>query len=158
MKYLITKLICILSLFLISCSKEKTGNTKTIFKNSTDHRIKIIPYIGNLVDNANIKTLLQQSETVVYEANVRGKTIDPSFGLLLQPYDSVVVSYDDTVKIPHIKFNLVYTGTHRILFSSSRSISNEANYTKTITDETKNSLTGYYLYEFKEQDYLDAKK
>lgn len=158
MKYLTIKLICIFSIFLFSCSKEKTGNTKTVFKNSTNHRIKIMPYIGSLVDNANIKTLPQQSETVVYEANVRGKTIDPSFGLLLQPYDSVVVSYDDTVKIPHIKFNLVYTGTHRILFSSSRSISNEANYIKTITEETKNSLTGYHLYEFKEQDYLDAKK
>jgi hypothetical protein len=157
MKYLkISFYACCILLF--ACSKEKTGHTKTIYKNSTSHKIKIIPYIGSSIDNSNVKTLLQQSETTVYEANVRGKTIDPSFGLLLQPYDSVVVSFDDTVSIPHIKFNLPYTGTHRILFSSPRSISNEANYLKVITNETKHSLTGYYIYEFIEQDYLDAKK
>lgn len=157
MKVITLLSIYVFLVFLISCTKEKTGHTKTVYKNSTGHKIKITPFIGSTIDISNVKVLSPQSETTVYEINVKGKTIDPSFGLLLQPYDSVVISYDDTIKIPHIKFNLSYTGSHRILFSSSRSISNEANYKKEITNETKYSLTGYFLYEFLEQDYLDAK-
>lgn len=145
-------------LYLLSCTKETVGHTKTFIKNTTSHTIKLIPYNGASLDNANIKIVSPNSTLEVYNANVRGKTIDPCFGtLLLQPYDSVLVTYDDTVKIPHIKFNLPYSGTHKILFQSNRSISNHNNYLKEITDENKYSLTGQFIYTFVEQDYLDAR-
>lgn len=144
-------------LFLIGCEKEEVGHTKSYIKNTTSHTIKLLPYNGASLDNSNIKIVAPNSTLEVYAANVRGKTIEPSFGTLLQPYDSVLVTYDDTIKIPHIKFNLTYNGPHKVLFNSNRSISNSNNWTKSITNETKYSLEGNFLYTFVEQDYLDAR-
>ncbi len=123
------KYILVLPFLLVfSCKKEEIGHTKSYLINSTSHNIKILPYLGASLDNSASKTIPPNSTIEVYAADVRGKTLDPSFGTLLQPYDSVVVSYDDVVKISHIKFNLAYSGTHRVLFSSNRSISNQNNY------------------------------
>lgn len=146
------------SLVFFSCQKEEMSHTKTIYKNTTVHKIRVVPFSGGIVDNQSIKLVSALSETLVYEANVRGKTLSPSLGTLFQPYDSVVVYYDDTVRIAHIKFNLPYSGSHKVLFTSNRSISNENNYEKFITNEKKCSLTGYFQYTFTEQDYLDAKR
>ena len=144
-------------LFLNGCIKEKVGHTKSFITNTTTHTIKIYPYYGATLDNSNIKIVNPNSTVEVYKLNPRGKTIDPCFGTLLQPYDSVLITYDDVVKIPHIKFNLTYTGNHKILFSNNRSISNADHWTKLITNETKYSLEGNFTYVFVEQDYLDAK-
>lgn len=150
-------LLLLLLIVFMGCIKEKVGHTKSFIKNSTSYKIILLPYNGAAIDNSNIKVINPNSSVEVYNANVRGKTIEPSFGTLLQPYDSVVVSYDDTIKIPHIKFNLVYIGSHKVLFNSNRSISNQSNWTKAITNETKYSLQGEYTYTFVQQDYLDAK-
>jgi hypothetical protein len=144
-------------LILAGCSKEQFGHTKTFYVNSTNHSIKLLPYNGGLLLAGDVKTIPPLSTTEAYSASVRGKTIDPCFGTLLQPYDSVLVTYDDAVKIPHIKFNLSYTGTHRVLFTSNRSISNPGNYIREITNETKFSIEGRFTYTFTEQDYLEAR-
>jgi len=142
---------------LVACTKEKSGHTSTFIKNTTTHTIKLLPYKGASIDMSYAKTIPATSIIEVYSANVWGKTIDPCFGTLLQPYDSVVVKFDDTVMIPHIKFNLVYNGTHYIPFQSNRSISNANSYLKEIIEEAKRSITGKFTYTFTEQDYLDAR-
>ena len=147
----------LLVLWMTNCTKEKIGHTKTFIKNTTAYTIKLLPYSGATLDVSNIKTIPPASTVEVYSANVRGKTIDPCFGTLLQPYDSVLVTYNDSVKIPHIKFNLSYPGDHKILFQNGRSISNPNNYVKEIISETKYSLSGQFTYTFVEQDYLDAR-
>lgn len=152
-----TFLYAFFSILLTQCTKEEVGLTKTFIINTTNHRIRILPFNGSNLDNIRIKLIEPLATVEVYSASVKGKTIDPCYGTLLQPFDSVVVTYDDTIRIPYIKFNLVYSGTHRILFSSNRSISNAANYIKAITRETKTSLEGNFTYTFTEQDYLDAK-
>lgn len=144
-------------LFLNGCIKEPVGHTTSFINNTTTHTIKLLPYNGTTLDNANIKIVNPNSTLRVFDFNVRGKTIEPCFGTLLQPYDSVLVTYDGLVKIPHVKFNLTYTGNHKILFNTNRSISNANNWTRTITNETKYSLEGNFTYVFVEQDYLDAK-
>ena len=154
MKKLIS--FCLLGIF-ISCKKEEVGHTSSFIKNTTSHKIMLLPFNGAILDNASIKVINPNTTLEVYNKSVRGKTIEPSFGTLLQPYDSVVVSYDDTIKIPHIKFNTVYSGNHKVLFTTSRSISNQNNWTKLITKETRYSLEGNFTYTFIEQDYLDAK-
>ncbi|MEJ7625504.1 MAG: hypothetical protein WKF35_01470 [Ferruginibacter sp.] len=147
----------IVVIFFFGCTKEKVGHTKLYIKNTTTHTIKLLPFNGGALENNSIKIINPNSEIEVYDANVRGKTVEPCFGTLLQPYDSVLVTYDDLVKIPHIKFNLPYSGNHKVLFTSSRSISNQNNWVKAITNETKYSLEGNFMYTFVEQDYLDAK-
>jgi hypothetical protein len=146
-----------LILFLNGCIKERIGYTKSFIANATAHTIRLLPYYGATSDNSNIIIVNPNSTAEVYKRNISGKTIDPCFGTLLQQYDSVLITYDDVVKIPHIKFNLVYTGNHKILFSNSRSISNADHWAKLITNETKYSLEGNFTYTFVEQDYLDAK-
>lgn len=144
-------------LLLNGCIKENVGHTTSFINNTTAHTIKLLPYYGATLDNANIKIINPNSTLQVYASNVRGKTIEPCFGTLLAPYDSVLVTFDDIVKIPHIKFNLTYTGNHKVLFNTNRSISNANNWARLITNETKNSLEGNFTYVFSEQDYLDAK-
>lgn len=143
-------------LFIMSCKKEEVGQTKSFIKNSTSHSIKLLPYNSGILDNTNIKTITPNSIIEVYSANVRGKTIEPCYGTLLQPYDSVVVIYDNLYKIPHIKFNSTFNGLKKVVFSSSRSISNASNWKKTITNETKYSIEGNFEFTFIEQDYIDA--
>jgi hypothetical protein len=152
------KLLFIIPLIgVISCTKERSGHTSTIIKNTTTHTIKLLPYNGASIDMSYSKTIPGSSTVEVYSENHFGKTIEPCFGRLLQPFDSVVVRFDDTVMIPHIKFNLTYNGNHYIPFQSNRSISNPNSYLKEITKETKWTITGKFTYTFIEQDYLDAK-
>ena len=143
-------------LFMISCKKEEVGQTKSFIKNSTSHSIKLMPYNGGIFDSTNIKTITSNTTIEMYSANVRGKTVEPCFGTLLQPYDSVVIVYDNLYKIPHIKFNGISNAPKKVLFTSSRNISNAANWTKKITNETKYSLEGNFEFTFIEQDYIDA--
>jgi hypothetical protein len=103
---IITMRFVTLFLLMTNCTKEKIGHTKTLIKNSTAYTIKLLPYNGATLDVNNVKIIPAAATVEVYSANVRGKTIDPCFGTLLQPYDSVLVTYNDSVKIPHIKFNL----------------------------------------------------
>ncbi len=141
---------------LIACEKEEVGHTKSIFVNRTNHTIKLSPYSGNMLEANMLVNLQPYDSLIVFSDNVRGKTLDPSFGTLLQPYDSIVVEYDNLARIPHIKFNATYNGTHFIPFTSNRSISNSNNWEKVIENETSHSITGYYKYIFTEQDYLEA--
>jgi hypothetical protein len=144
-------------LFLLSCQKEKVGNTNSVIRNSTNFVIKLLPYKNGILDNSNLKELPPNTDLVVYTANVRGKTLEPCFGTLLQPYDSILVTFNDSIKIPHIKFNLPYSGTHKILFNSNRSISNQNNWTQNIESEDKYSIRGRFTFTFVYQDYLDAR-
>src|SRR6266516_5731097 len=102
------QLYLIISMVMLGCTKEKSGHTTTLIKNTTTHTIKLLPYKVTSIDVSYAKTIPPTSTVEVYSANVWGKTIEPCFGTLLQPYDSVVIKFDDTVMIPHIKFNLLY--------------------------------------------------
>lgn len=120
--------------------------------------IKIVPYRGSQINIPNVKSILPNSEIEVYNASPRGKTIEPSFGTLLQPYDSVLVSYNDSIKIGHMKFNSPVTYTRKIDFTNNRNISNsDASWIKKIISENKYSITGVFTCTFFQQDYLNAR-
>jgi hypothetical protein len=147
-----------LSLFMhSSCIKEEVGHTNSIIKNDTNFTVKLLPYKNGTIDYTTAKTILPNSEIKVFDASVRGKNLEPSFGILLQPYDSIVVTYNDTVKIAHIRFNLLVLHTRKIDFSNSRNISNSSlSWIEDITNETKYSVTGTFTYTFTYNDYLNA--
>jgi hypothetical protein len=153
----ILNITLLLALTFVGCIKEDVGNTKTYIKNNTQHKIILLPYSGSSIDNHMRREIDPLKTTEIFHQVVRGKSLEPCFGTLLQPYDSVLVTYDDTVKIAHIKFNITTNNKHCILFSSNRSISNQNNYVLITEDETKHSIKGHYTYTFTEQDYLDAK-
>ena len=141
---------------LFGCEKEEVGHTKSIIVNRTNHVIKLSPYSGSTIETNMLVNLQPYDSIIVFSDNVRGKTLDPCFGTLLQPFDSVLVEYDNFVRIPHIKFNATYNGTHFIPFTNNRNISNQNNWEKVTESETSNSITGFFKYVFVEQDYLDA--
>lgn len=144
--------------FFSSCVKDYKSTTATFIKNTTSHKIEIIPYTNGVVNNEYYKLIEAYQDLEVYSGNVYGKTLEPDFGTLLQPNDSIVIKFDDSVKITHLKFNSTIQTGHYILYDSNRSISNPSNYVKTIEKETKHYLRGNFRYTFTEQDYLDAKQ
>jgi len=140
-----------------SCiENNESFSSQSFITNTTSHIIKLLPYKGTIKDSMHVKTIQPYSNTEVDNSSGRGKSLGFCYAITLQPYDSVLVTFDDTIKIPHIKWNLVYSG-HGILYSSNRSISNINNWVKTITKETRHYIEGYYTFTFVEQDYIDAK-
>lgn len=145
-------LIQTLILCIYSCTIEKYGSTETILKNDTDYSIQILSYKGDKVYEE--KNIPPKHSLVALKMNVKGKTIYPNYGTLLQPFDSVVVIYNNTVSVTHLRFDS--KNDKGIPFSSTRNLTNPDSYIKVITNETKYSITGYYSYTFSEQDFLDA--
>lgn len=153
------KKIFIVGLVLIvSCIKDYNSSTKSYIDNKTSHNITIAPYYNGYIDSSLFRIILPFENKLVYEKNPRGKTLSPDYATILQPYDSVVVTFDGIYKTTHLKFNSEIMCTDCIVFNSNRSISNNDNYIKTITEETKHYQIGYFTYTFSEQDYIDAAK
>jgi len=126
-------------------------------KNSTSHSIKLLPYRCGMVDNERIVVIKPDVDTVVDRMSQPGKSFQPTYINNLSFFDSILVTFDDSIKIPHIRCDSTYTGSHKVPFSSKRSLMNINNWTKTYTSETKYALNGYYMFTFVEQDYLDAR-
>lgn len=155
------KLILIITVhlfILVGCVKDYKSSTQTKLINTTNHTIKITPYLNGVIDIGMQQELMPNETKIVYEANPWGKTIEPCWGVFLRPDDSVIVIYDNTYKMKHNRFNDTTTCDNCYIESNNRNLTNPNNYTPTIIKEEKEYLDGYYTYTFTEQDYLDAKK
>jgi uncharacterized lipoprotein YehR (DUF1307 family) len=151
MKYTI-----LILLFCFGCAEHKSS-TQTYLKNSTGHKIEVCPFLNGIPTNTDYKLVLPFENLKVLDMHVNGKTLSPNFGSLLRTYDSVVIKFDDSIAITHLRFNVTSVSYKAILESSGRSISNPNNYIQTISKDSKNALTGYFTFEFTEDDYLFAK-
>ncbi|MDI9318956.1 MAG: hypothetical protein QM530_00640 [Phycisphaerales bacterium] len=151
-------LTVIVFFFFLSCIKDYKSNTRSYLKNESKHSIRIYPYTMGSVDSFGIFLIKPLGNLQVFESNVHGKTLSPDYGTLLKPYDSIVILFDDSIKVIHLKFNSTITCDECIKFENNRNISNSENYVKTIVEENKKFLKGYFTYTFTEQDYLNAKK
>jgi hypothetical protein len=128
-------ILCLLSMAMFSCKKEGTGRSITLIENQSSHDIELLPYL-NGKQNADIKKFIPKNSTKeVQTAGGRDKEIGSSYGITLQPYDSVVVIFDGLVKRVHLKFNSSANTTGKIVFSDKRSIINNLNYKLTIVQE-----------------------
>lgn len=72
-------------------------------------------------------------------------------------FDSAVIEFNNSRKAVHYGYNKTGSNPNAILYSSSRSIFNEKNYTERIILGTKNLDEREFKYTFTEQDYLNAK-
>ena len=97
---------------------------------------------------------------LVLDKNEKGKGSGFSYPLYLAIYDSVLVAFDDSIKAIHYSYATTNKGNNSkaIKYDSSRSIYNESNYIRKITQEDKRSISNEYTFTFTNQDYLDAKK
>ena len=84
----------------------------------------------------------------------RGK--GPSFGFTYGDFtgDSIVVTFDDTLKVAHLAFNKTipksYPSAH------PRNLTNRKNYTHEVLENTKRYVKNEYRYIFTPADYQDA--
>lgn len=152
----------LLALFVISfssCIKDYKSSTATYLHNETEHTIEIAPYKDGLVVSGDAKIIQPNERQRVYDDSPYGRSLAPCWGRLIQPYDSVVVTFDASRRTVHLSFRdttrLASSGYLR--FVDSKNITNEDSYKEIITESNKNYLVGYYEYTFTEADYEFAK-
>jgi hypothetical protein len=153
MKYLFT-LFC---LVFCSCIKDYSSTTSSTIINKTNYLIKTEPFLNDIVESSKVISISPNSQKKVIEnAMIRGKATGDCFGRLLQPYDSVIVSFNGIKKSVHLKFNSNNTDSNTyILFGNNRSFTNNLNWKKSTWNETKNTLQTVFEFEFTEQDYIN---
>ncbi|MCC6186441.1 MAG: hypothetical protein IT256_04745, partial [Chitinophagaceae bacterium] len=98
-------IIILVSVFFISCTKDYKSGTKSYLINNTNYQIVIVPYFKNIVDSTMLQSLKPFEKKQVFESSVMGKTLSPDFGTLVQPYDSVLIIFDEKYRSKHLKFN-----------------------------------------------------
>ncbi|MFT4062807.1 MAG: hypothetical protein QM642_10685 [Edaphocola sp.] len=154
--------IHLLSLMLIEgCIKDYVSSTRTLMANQTPYDILIVPYKNGVLDMGNMRTVSAMETIEVYADNVMGKSLDPCWGTLLQPYDSVLVTFQSMPAKTSVHYSwrdTLISSQGKVPFLNERNISDEQHYNKVITKEDKNYLVGYYEYTFTESDYEYAQK
>jgi len=143
-----------------SCNLEESTNTKSLIINNTSSKVRIVPYYqGAIVKEDSVK-INSNEKLKVLDKNERGKGTGFSYPLYLAFYDSVIVVFDNSIQAIHYSYAVsgLSSNPTAIKHDSSRSLFNEANYVRTITQENKRSISNEYTFTFTAQDYLDAKK
>jgi hypothetical protein len=146
------------SLLLIQCAKEKITLYHAFCKNTTSHKIEIRPYFSGSVPSNKIVVLNSNETREIANGFNRGIVGNAGFDSnYLSGSDSIVVVFDNLYAITHYFIQPAMLSSRHYLLSSNRNIYNKDNYTYTFADISKNKRESNYVYEFKEQDYLDAK-
>ncbi|MEQ1554640.1 MAG: hypothetical protein ABL929_10700 [Ferruginibacter sp.] len=155
------KLVSALLLFIVcnSCTKESSSTNNNIFENTTSHIIKVNAYLNGSINSTNSFELLANQSKQVYTSTTRGiGSVSLTFGRVKTlETDSFVVTYDNSYKIAHYRYNLEGNNPKKYLVTSIRNIYNDASYTQSITSDSKHYRVWEAKYKFTEQDYLDAK-
>ena len=155
MKYAI---IIGLSLVTNSCIIDYSSTTSSIVKNNTSHSIQVNAYLNGQIESEFSLSISPYSEIKPIDTrSVKGKSLGSPYGVNFRPNDSVIIIFDGNRKLKHNRFSDSSNCDYCIQISNNRAISNPDNWIKTITNEDKHTLIGFYTYTFTEQDYLDAK-
>jgi hypothetical protein len=134
MKILIFFLI--ISTLILSCIESEPTKSSYIVLNNSNHKICINEYSKNYIFDSLILNPMQEKEYLYYDK--AGDVLFPITG------DSVVINYDDSIKITH---------TREKNQVASRSILLKEYWEGGIV----NDLEFKYKYIFTEADYLEAK-
>ena len=150
--------LVIITLLFCGCAKEKNTLYHAYFKNTTAHTIEIKPYFGGVVPSEKIVLLLTNETKEIARGTDRGIVGNAGFNSQnLSGSDSIVVVFDNLYKITHYFTAPLTTAPRFYLLMSNRNIYNKDNYAYSYQDISKYQRESNYNYEFKEQDYLDAK-
>jgi hypothetical protein len=146
------------SVLLTCCYKEDSTLYYAYMKNTTSHRIEIKPYFAGSVPINKIITLVANDTKEIATGFDRGIVGNAGFNSsYLSGSDSIIVVFDNLYSITHyFSSPAVHTPKYYFL-TSNRNIYNKDNYVYTYQDLSKHQRKSTYNYEFKEQDYLDAR-
>jgi hypothetical protein len=138
----------------ISCVDHTLNRATSILENSSGHRIQILYYKNNKIDNSREVNLdVGEAEKVLIDDD--GGTLN--YPTLISELDSAVVIYDGTRRGIHYGYNKMGNNPNAIFFSNSKNLFNGKNYVENITLREKKRTEREYKYTFTEQDYLNAK-
>lgn len=148
----------IITVLLISCRKEESTNYLANLKNNTNHLIIIKPYSNGQIVNANVINLSSFQEFQIAKGFDRGLNGNTGFrSKYFANCDSIRIIYDNLYTITHYINTPLLLNNKYCLYSSNRNIFNAVNYAFSQKQLSKYQLENTYNFEFKEQDYLDAK-
>ena len=148
-----------LIIFSLGCEKEEMTNHYAKWVNSTSHIIEIRPFIGGILQNDKIVTLLPDSIMLIGKGSIRGiNEIGTGFYSDYVNYsDSIQVIFDNQYKITHYVQSPLNFAPKYYIYTSEENILNIKSYEGTIVDDDKHRRTIHYSYTFTEQHFLDAK-
>lgn len=163
------KLVLIISIGIMSCEKlNMVGRSyqKSIkFSNSTTHKIEVISY-PKTINSRNNSFIIKAEQTLIPFQFENYRIFDTKLGVINLGFvsfnpdgnyvDSLIVIYDDTIKIKHNSRKEEKAITN-ITFWNSRNITNGQNYKIVKLCDTKHDFEAVYNFTFIEQDYLEAK-
>jgi hypothetical protein len=146
-------------LVFCSCQKEQVTNYISFLKNKTNHSIKILFFKNGIVNSSDTLKLFLNQEIKIADGFFRGLVTSPRFqsNYFGGSNDSVVVIFDNLYSITHYASTPQFLSNKFYLNTSQRNIYNPNSYIFESVLESKNSRFNTHLYEFTEQDYLDAK-
>ena len=155
MKYFL--LVAIVHL-LSGCTKEEMTLYKAYLKNTTSHKIEVKPYFGGVVSSDKIITLLANETKEIANGFDRGIVGNAGFNSQnLSGSDSLIIIFDNLYSITHYLNNPTSLAQKHYLYSSNRNLYNKDNYNYSYQDVSKHKRESTYMYNFIEQDYLDAR-
>ncbi|MBI5857613.1 MAG: hypothetical protein HZB42_08170 [Sphingobacteriales bacterium] len=150
-----------ISIFMLTgCTKDKSTNYYSYFENKTNHKIVVTPYLSGIIYPQNITRLNPGDKVLRTQGTVDGLTkITP-----ISEYvgngnerDSILVTFDDSISITHYITLPVAVARKYYLYSSNRNLWNRNSLNINVTILSKFKWKTEALYQFVEQDYLDAK-
>ena len=130
-----------------------TYQANTYFENRTGHRIKVEPYWNKVLITDGVKTLVINENQLVNGEFGRGTAMGATYGDIAG--DSIVVTFDDTLKVSHVGKNKA-ASPKSYAYTHSRNLLNRENYAYTVSESSKKARDNEYRYIFTPEDYQDA--
>ena len=154
-----TILIFVIIGVLFSCTKEGITRYTATLKNSTAHSIVILSYKSGIVLTGDTIKLLSNSEFQIGSGTERGLRTVPGFSSKYAggPNDSFIVIFDNLYKVSHYANTPSNLASRYLLFNATRNILNPVNYVFETRKVNRHERNNSHVYEFVEQDYLDAR-
>jgi hypothetical protein len=142
-----------------SCRKEGITVIAANLVNATPHHIMILPYKNGIVEKKDTIRIPPNTHFEFGYGSIRGLITIPLFS---SEYfggsdDSIVVIFDDLYSITHYVNIPTDTAPNYYLYTSLRNLGNRLSYTFYTEKKSKHRRRNNHVYNFTEQDYLDAK-
>ncbi len=141
---------------LLGCIRDPVFQEKAYIENQTGYDIQLVKYGKNSPSSWDTIRMKSNEKKEVYSEGGMGRKKDPNtntFSLWKgQPVDSVVVSFNESIKVTHLAQQHQLTSRKNLIFyNDARNVLNPKSYTMS---SSNNIYTINYI--FTVQDYLNS--
>ncbi len=147
----------IILISLSSCDYTGTTNFQNYLINQSGHKVSISPYWQGKVKETSITTLQIGEIKMVSEYSERGILggggVNANYAT---EADSILVLFDDSVKVMHFFDTVSNSSSKYLLISSDRNLANLYSYDMVIEDKSDKERLIKYTFIITEEDYLYA--